>query len=413
MAEHIDLASWEPGFTADPYAFLARLRAETPVARVLFHGLEAWLVTRYEDIRDGLSDPRLSNDPTLADEATRAVPWVGAAVATARHMLRVDPPDHTRMRGLVARAFTPPRIEALRPRIQELADELLAAIAPRGRADLLAEFASPLPLTVISELLAVAPDERAAFAHWVHVFFGVDDGDAARVMEARRWIDRYLAGVIERRMRDHATGAADPEQGTLLDGLIAARDAGDRLNSDELLAMSFLLLVAGYETTVNLIGNGLTSLLRHRDQYEALCADPSRIRPAIDELLRHEPPVKITPFVRVATSAVTLGGVTIAPGQPVLFALAAANRDPAQFADPDQLDLTRAERAHLSFGHGVHHCVGAALARLEADIAFTTLLARCPDLQLAVAPDDLAWRTSRVLRGLKSLPVTFRARSFR
>jgi cytochrome P450 len=411
MVTEIDLASWEPGYTADPYPFLARLRAEAPVARVLIHGVHAWLVTRYEDIRDGLSDPRLSNDPTLADEATRAVPWVGASVATARHMLRVDPPDHTRMRGLVAKAFTPRRIEGLRPRIQDIADELVAEIAPRGRADLLAEFALPLPLTVISEVLAVPPDERTAFVQWTNVFFGVDEGDAARLIEARQWINHYLERLIQRRMRDHATGVADPEHGTLLDGLIAARDAGDRLSSDELLAMAFLLLVAGYDTTVNLIGNGLASLLRHRDQYEALRADPSLIRPAIEELLRHEPPVKIAPFVRVATTPVTLGGVTILPGQPILFALAAANRDPARFTDPDSLDITRAERAHLAFGYGVHFCLGAPLARLEAEIAFTTLLARCPDLELAVAPDDLAWRTSRVLRGLTHLPVTFRAQA--
>ena len=407
--EEIDLADWEPGYTADPYPFLARLRGEAPVARVRIQGVQAWLVTRYEDIRDGLSDPRLSNDPMLADEATRAVPWVGASVATARHMLRVDPPDHTRMRGLVARAFTPRRIERMRPRIQAIADELIDAIAPRGRADLVAEFALPLPLTVISELLGIPREERAVFVGWANVFFGVEEGDAARIVEARQWINRYLEALIEHRMHSHATRGVDAEQGTLLDGLIAARDAGDRLTSDELIAMGFLLLVAGYETTVHLIGNGLASLLPQRDQYETLCRDPSLIRSAIEEFLRHEAPVKIAPFVRVATTPVELGGVTILPGQPVLFALAAGNRDPAQFLDPDRLDITRAERAHLAFGHGVHFCLGAPLARLEAEIAFTTLLARCPDLALAVASDALAWRTSRVVRGLKRLPVTFRA----
>ena len=407
MAKQVDLASWEPGYTADPYPFLAQLR-EAPVTRVLVQGVSAWLVTRYEDIRDGLSNPRFSNDPMLADEATRAVPWVGASVATARHMLRVDPPDHTRMRGLVAKAFTPRRIEGLRPRIQEITDELVAAFAPRGRAELLAELALPLPLTVISEMLGIPTDERGEFARWTNVFFGVEEGDATRIMEARQWINTCLERLIERRTRDPA-GVADAEHGTLLDGLIAARDAGDRLDSNELVAMSFLLLAAGYDTTVNLIGNGVLSLLRNRDQYQALCDDPRLIRSAIEEVLRLEPPIKIAPFIRVATSAVTLGGVTIPPGEPVLFALAAGNRDPKQFTDPDRLDITRDERAHLAFGHGIHFCLGAPLARLEAEIVFTTLFTRCRDLALDSAPEALEWRASRIVRGLKCLPVTFRA----
>jgi cytochrome P450 len=408
MAGHIDLASWEPGYTEDPYPFLARLREQAPVAKVVVEGLAVWLVTRYDDVRDALSDPRLSSDPTLADAVARAVPWVGGLAAVApRHMARADPPDHTRLRRLVAKAFTPRRIEGLRPRIQQLAGELVAAIQPRGRADLLAEFALPLPLTVISELLGVPTTEQHEFVRWVNLFFGVDEGDAARLLEARVWIRDCLARLVERKARERTEPLADAEHGTLLDGLIAARDEGEQLGHDELLSMSSLLLIAGYETTVNLIANGLVSLLRSPDQYAALRADPVLIRPAIEEFLRYESPVKATPFVRFTTTEVTLGGVTIPAQQPVLVSFAAANRDPAHFPDPDRFDISRAERGHLAFGHGVHFCLGAPLARLEAEIAFTTLLAGCPDLALAADPGALPWRHSRVLRALKCLPVTF------
>lgn len=407
MAAHIDLASWEPRYTEDPYPFFARMR-EQPPTQVVLEGLSAWLVTRYDDIRAGLSDPRLSSDPTLGDAAARAVPWLGVSPPTARHMARMDPPGHTRLRALVARAFTPRRIEALRPRIQQITDELVAAFRPRGHADVVAELAQPLPLTVISELYGVPTAERQEFGAWTNVFFGVNEGDAARIGEARRWIDSYLTRLIERRRRERA-GSADPEAGTLLDGLIAARHDGEPITDDELVAMSALLLVAGYDTTVNLIASGVLSLLLHPDQCAALLADPALIRPAIEELLRYESPVKITPFVRFTTTEVTLGGVVIPAHQPVLFAFSAGNRDPAQFPEPDRLDLSRSERAHLSFGHGVHFCLGAPLARLEAEVAFTTLLAGCRDLALAVDPGALAWRHSRVMRGLKRLPVTFTA----
>ncbi|HEX7839955.1 MAG TPA: cytochrome P450 [Kofleriaceae bacterium] len=408
MASHIDLASWEPGYTEDPYPFYARLREQAPVAKVVVEGLAVWLVTRYDDVRDALSDPRLSSDPMLADAVAGAVPWVGGLAAVApRHMARVDPPDHTRLRRLVAKAFTPRRIEALGPRIQQIADELVAAIQPRGRADLLAEFALPLPLTVISELLGVPTPEHHEFVRWVNLFFGVDEGDAARMLEARAWIRDYLARLVAQKARERTEPLADAEQGTLLDGLIAARDEGEQLSHDELLSMSSLLLIAGYETTVNLIANGLVSLLRSPDQYAALRADPALIRPAIEEFLRYESPVKVTPFVRITTTEVTLGDVTIPARQPVLISFAAANRDPAHYPDPDRFDISRAERGHLAFGHGVHRCLGAPLARLEAEIAFTTLLAGCPDLALAVDPGALPWRRSRVLRALKCLPVTF------
>jgi cytochrome P450 len=406
-AEQLDLASWEPEYTGDPYPFYARLRDQAPVTRVVLEGLPLWLVTRYDDIREGLSDPRLSNDTTLADDVTRAVPWVGAQAMATRHVLRADPPDHTRLRRLVAKAFTPRRIEALRPRIQQITDELVGAIRPRGHADILAEFALPLPLTVICELFGVSAAEHPEFVRWVNIFFGVDEGDAGRLTEARAWLSQYLAQLLGREEAGRAGQPVDAEQGTLLDGLIAARDAGDKLSNDELLSMTFLLLIAGYETTVNLIGNGLATLLRNPDQLAAVRADGRLIKPAIEEFLRYESPIKTTPFLRITTTAVTIGGVAIPAQQPVLFAFGAANRDPAHFPDPDRFDVRRADRGHLGFGHGIHFCLGAPLARLEAEIAFTTLLAGCPDLALAGDPAALEWRRSRVLRALKRLPVTF------
>lgn len=412
MAVHIDMASFEPRYTEDPYPFFAQLREQAPVTPVVLGGMAAWLVTRYDDIRAGLSDPRLSNDPAFADPATRAVPWVRALLTAAEHMGRKDAPGHTRLRGLVAKAFTPRRIDALRPRIQQIAGELVAAIQPRGRADVVAEFAQPLPLTVISELFGVPTSDRQDFGAWTDVMFGVNAGDAARVGEAHAWISAYLTRLIEHRKSEHAGSHADPEAGTLLDGLIAVRHEGERINDHELLSMAILLLVAGYETTVHLIASGLLNLLRNPDQYAALRSDPALIRPAIEELLRHESPVKITPFMRFTTTEMTLGGVVIPAHQPVLFAFGAANRDPAHFSDPDRLDLTRNEHAHhMAFGHGIHFCLGAPLARLEGEIAFTALLAGCPDLALAVEPGALEWRHSRFMRGLKRLPVTFTVRA--
>jgi cytochrome P450 len=413
MAVHIDMASFEPRYTEDPYPFFAQMREQAPVTPIVLEGMAAWLVTRYDDIRAGLADPRLSSDPAFADPATRAVPWFRPLLAATEHMGRKDPPGHTRLRGLVAKAFTPRRIEALRPRIQHITDELVAAIQPRGRADVVAELARPLPLTVISELFGVPTEERQDFGGWTDVLFGVDEGDAARTGEAFAWITAYLARLIEHRQAEHAGSHADPEAGTLLDGLIAARHEGERISDHELLSMVILLLVAGYETTVNLIASGVLSLLRNPDQYAALRADPALIRPAIEEILRHESPVKITPFMRFTMTEMTLGGVVIPAHQPVLFAFGAGNRDPAHFHDPDRLNLTRNahEHAHhMAFGHGIHFCLGAPLARLEAEIAFTTLLAGCPDLAIAAGPGALEWRHSRFIRALKRLLVTFTAR---
>jgi len=411
MTQHLDLASWEPDYTQNPHPLLARLRAQAPVSKVVIDGLPVWLVTRYDDIHNALNDTRLSNNPVLADAVTRAVPWVEVAVSggVSRHMLRTDPPNHTRLRRLVAKAFTPRRLEMMRPRIQQIADELVATFQPRGRADLVTEFALPLPLTVIAELLGAPLTEQEELVRWISIALGMEEGDSARIPQAIAWLGNYVARLIERKQQLGQVG--DAEAGSLLDGLIAARDEGEQLTHDELLGMSFLLLTAGYETTVHLIGNGMLTLLRNPDQYAILRSDPRLIGPAIEEFLRYEPPLKLTIVLRITTTEMTIGDVLIPAHQPILFSLAAANRDPAHFVDPDRFDILRAERGHLAFSHGIHVCLGAPLARLEAQVAFSTLLAGCPDLALAADPDDLPWRHSRVIRGLKTLPVTFTARA--
>jgi cytochrome P450 len=409
----IDMAAWEPAHTADPYPFLARLRAESPVSRVVIDGLPAWLITTHELARAALADARLSVDPELASPAARTVPWVAAITSPglARHLLRTDPPDHTRLRRLVAKAFTPRRVEAMRLRIQRIAEDLIAAFLPRGHADLVAEFAQPLPMRVIAELLGVPTADRAEFVRLTNIYAGMDEGDTTLVPQAMTDLRARLSALIADKQR-RAPG--DAEGGDLLDGLIAVRDEGGRLDHDELLAMAFLLLAAGYETTVSLIGNGVLALLRNPDQMAALRADPRLAGPAVEEFLRYDGPVKMSAAIRFAREDVPLGDAIIPAGDPVLVSYAAADRDPAQFADPDRLDIWRPDAAgHLAFSHGTHYCLGAPLARAEGQIAIAALLDRCGDLMLAAGPAGLAWRHSRRVRGLRRLPVTFTAAAAR
>jgi cytochrome P450 len=294
----------------------------------------------------------------------------------------------------------------MRDRIRQVADELADDMLPRGRADLIADFARPLPLTIISDLLGVPADNRDEFTYWANIYTGVSEGDRHRVPEAVGHMSDYIVALIDAKTAAREAGAGD---GSLLDALLALRDEGDALTRDEILGMTLLLLGAGYETTSNLIGNGLLALLRHPDQLAALRADPARIGPALEELLRYDGPTKMTPMLRYTLSEVTVGGVTIPAGEPLMISLSAANRDPAQFADPDTLDVSREASGHVAFGHGVHFCLGSALARAEGEAAFTVLLTRFPEL--ALAPEGPSWRVSRVLRSLRSLPVTFRASS--
>lgn len=391
----------DPAFLADPFPLFRQLREEGPVRRaVIAGGLEAWLVTRYEDGLAALSDPRLSSDVRDASDPRlmQQLP-VTERESMLSNMLRTDPPDHTRLRRLVSKAFTARRVGELRPRVQEITDRLLDDVVAAGRAELVADFALPLPVTVISELLGVPVEDRHDFQRWTDdmLLRRAEMPDPAVVNAAWEQMRSYLTKLLEAK---RARPGDD-----LLSALITARDEEQRLNEDELIAMSFLLLVAGYVTTVNLIGGGIAALLAHPDQLALLRDDPELLPGAIEEFLRYDGPVS-PGIARFAREEVEIAGVTVPPGATVLIASAIADRDPARFADPDRLDITRRDNAHLAFGHGIHYCLGAPLARLEGQIAIGTALRRLPGLALAVPPGELRWRPGG-LRGPQQLPVTF------
>lgn len=425
MSEPIDLKAWEPGYTADPYPLIGCLRDSEPVARVRVDGLTVWLVTGYDEAEQALLDPALLNDPVHAGPEAAAVPWTGVSQAAAvmRHMLRSDPPDHGRLRRLVSKAFSARRVAELRPRIEQIAQGLVAGFADQDQVDLLECYAAPLPVAVISELFGVDPAGLDSFVYWAEVYGGVREGDAGKVPAAVAWLTGRLAELIaERRaaseQADQSGARSGPDDGTMLDALIRARDGGDCLNEAELLSMAFLILVAGYETTVNLIASGAWLLLSDRQRFAAVSADRSMLGPVIEECLRMESPVKVSAAVRYAAQDTTIGGVRVPAGDAVLMHFGAANRDPRRFPDPDRFDVARFDprraeargpaSAHLAFSHGLHYCLGAPLARLEGELAFTALMDAFPRLALAQPPVDPQWRTSRIVRGLRSLKVNLR-----
>ncbi|MEV7541157.1 cytochrome P450 [Streptomyces sp. NPDC089915] len=391
----------DPAFVADPFPLYRELREEGPVRRVVIAGgLEAFLVTRYEDALAALSDARLGSDARDASDIRllRQLPEAERESMLST-MLRSDPPDHTRLRRLVSKAFTAHRVAGMRPRIQSLTDRLLDALTPAGQADLVADFALPLPVAVISELLGVPVDDRHDFQHWTDRMIrrGAEPPDPAVVGEAWQHMRAYVAGLI----REKRTAPRDD----LLSGLVTARDEEGRLSEDELVGMVFLLLAAGYLTTVNLIGGGIAMLLAHPRQLELLRSDPALLPGAIEEFLRYDGPVS-PGIARFAREDVEIAGVRVPRGATVLIGSALADRDPARFPDPERLDITRRDSAHLAFGHGIHYCLGAPLARLEGEIAIGTALRRLPGLALAVPPEEVPWRPGG-LRGPESLPVTF------
>ena len=375
----------------DPHSVHARLRAQRPVSAVVMPGgWPAWLVAGYAEARAALADPRLRKttpdwqpDPMFA--------------ALERHMLNSDPPDHERLRRLVNKAFTARRVERLRPRITSITAELLDAMPTQGEVDLLASFAFPLPITVICELLGIPVADRDDFRRWSATTLS-DTATAEQVQaDAAAMISYFRALLTVKRQQP-----ADD----LLSALISVRDSGDSLREDELLSMMFLLLVAGHETTVNLIASGTLALLLNPGELSRLRADPSLLDGAVEELLRSVSPVNHATF-RFAAEPVEIGGAHISPGEVIVIALSSANRDPSRYADPDpdQLDLGRDSSGRLAFGHGIHYCLGAPLARLEAEIAFGALLQRFGSIRLAVPAESLRWRPSTLIHGLEALPV--------
>ena len=389
-------------FIQDPHSAYERLRVEAPVRPAIMpRGLRVWLVTGYADAKAALSDPRLSKDNTRARELFETQTATGSVFASslAAHMLNADPPDHTRLRKLVNKAFTARTVSRLRTRIEQIADELLADVAAAGSADLLESFAFPLPITVICELLGIPGADRDSFRRWSNTI--VSAATPEQLQQHSAEMAAYLAALVAAK-RAHPT----PD---LLSDLTHVSDEGDRLSEVELVSMAFLLLVAGHETTVNLIGNGLLALLRHPGQLAALRADRSLLPGAIEEFLRFEGPVNIA-TLRFTAEPVQVGGVEIPAGEFVMVSLLAANRDGERFADPDRLDITRPAGGHLAFGHGIHYCVGAPLARLEAEIALGKLLDRFAEIELDGEPTELRWRDSTLMRGLETLPVRVSSR---
>lgn len=388
-----------PEFNADPYPFYHRLREADPVHR---SPLGFWVLTRYDDCVMVLRDPRFGR--AGFEGVLESV--YGNTVEQGRlptSMLFRDPPDHTRLRGLVSRAFTPRVVEALRPRIQQIVDGLLDRVQGAGRMEVISDLAYPLPVIVISEMLGVPEEDRERIKQW--------SADIARSLDAiglptdpeivdrgrtgRRAIGDYFRSLIPDRKKR--------PRGDLLSLLIEAEEQGDKLSEGELLATCVLLYIAGHETTVNLIGNGLLALLRHPKELQRLRDEPSLIQSAVEELLRYDGPVQRT--ARITNADVELGEHKIPKGSMVVPVIGAANRDPAHFPDPDRLDVSRPDNRHIAFGFGIHFCLGAPLARLEGHITLGTLLHRLP--RLALSTERPEWRESQVLRGLKALPVSF------
>ena len=396
-----------PENRANPYPFYHWLRENDPIR----HAVDgSWILTRYADGAGLVRDPRFSPNPAWLRE--------GAVEGAENHPIRqvgtslmmfLDPPDHTRLRGLVSKAFTPKVVEGMRANVQQLVDGLLDAIVATGERDfdLVGDLGYPLPVAVICDLLGVPPFDRELFRRL--------SSDASRLLDggaldpetlqngtvAGMQLFQYFTDLVEARRPD-AKDRTD-----LLSAMIAAEEAGDRLSHAELITTATLLFVAGHETTSNLIGNAALALFRNPDQLDRLRADPSLMRPAVEEFLRYDSPVQFV--ARITTEDVEVAGQPIPAGEQLILVVGAMNRDPAQFPDPDRLDITRPEaNRHLSFSGGPHYCLGASLARLEAQVALTSLLARCPDLELVTT--EPAYRDHFVLRGVHELRVRSGAR---
>ncbi|MCI0855842.1 MAG: cytochrome P450 [Chloroflexi bacterium] len=391
-----------PEAQADPYPLYRSLREADPVHHSEL--MDLWVLTRHEDVSFVLKDARFSADrrksTNLLVAQARKMQEEGP-FAQANTMLSADPPEHTRLRGLVSKAFTPRRIEEMRPHIQEIVDALLDDVQDREEFDLIEHLSYPLPVIVIAEMLGIPPENRAEFKRWSNDLVATMSGPGTspdaleRAQSSGLEMADYFKGVIAERRKE--------PRDDLLSAMIAAEERGEVLSEDELLASCMLLLAAGNETTTNLIGNGMLSLLRHEDQLDKLLGDPSLTESAVEEMLRYEGPVQAT--ARTADADVEIDGHMIEKGKMLFVLLAAANRDPAAFPNPETFDITREDNNHIAFGNGLHFCLGAPLARMEAQIAFQTLFERRGKPRLV--SDDVEWNGNFILRGLKRLPLAF------
>jgi cytochrome P450 len=393
---------YEPGILADPYPLYHRLRSEDPVHWDPF--LHAWVVTRYRDVAWVLLNLSANCAPSTKKLAEMDLSSMDPIAATMiQQMLFMDPPRHTRLRALCSVAFTPHRVEALRSHIQEIVDRLLEPLLPKGRTDLMADFANRLPAIVTAEILGVPTSDHEQLKSWSADFAEIlgnfqhnPDGLNRMLRSLEEMTDYFRAAIHDEKVRN---------SGGLMSALMTAELDGERLSEDAVIANTILLMVGGQETTPNLIGNGMLSLLRNPDQLADLRANPALMPSAIEEMLRYEAPSQHT--TRLAFEDMRLGGNLIRKQQSVIAVMGAGNRDPERFPDPDRLDLKRSDNRHLAFGAGGHFCFGAALARIEGQIAFTTILRRMSEIGLET--EDLVWRRNLGLRGLAALPLVFTA----
>lgn len=382
-------------FNLDP--FYAELRRREPLTRVrLPYGEEAWLATRYADVRTVLGDSRFSR----AASADRDEPRISPRKLEAG-LLLMDPPEHTRLRRLVAKAFTARRVEQLRPRTEEIAHDLIDKMIAAGPpADLVARFATPLPITVICELLGVPVEDQDRFHVWSEAVVSTTSLSVEQIAGYIQNLFAYMRGLIEERRREPTDD--------LIGALVRVRDEdNDRLTEDELVRLLTGLLAAGHETTVTQIPNFTYVLLTNPDKLAELRAAPQLVPAAVEELLRYVPLGVASSFARYATEDVELGGVLVRAGEPVIGSLSSANRDADVFPEPDKLDFGRSTNPHIGFGHGAHHCVGAQLARMELQVAIDALVRRLPHLRFAVPEEDLEWKSGMLVRGLKRMPVAW------
>lgn len=393
---------WAPQTRANPLPFYARMRQEAPLVRLMdpYNGLPVWMVTRYKDAVEMLRDPRFSKDMRKVPENSPSRTLMRDSMqALNQHMLMADPPDHTRLRTLVSKAFTPRRVDALRPRITAITSQLLDGVRAQGSMDLLDAFAFPLPITVIAEMLGVPLEDQDKFREWTTAIVSpAVGGNFEPIQRAGMQFIQYFQSLLERRRNE--------PKDDLLTALMSVEEQGDRLSPQELISMLFLLLVAGHETTVNLIGNGVWALLQHPEQLERLRAHPEHIESAVEEMLRYCGPVETT-TQRWAHGDVEWRGQTIPAGEGVFASLLSADHDPEQFPEPERFDITREPNRHIAFGFGIHFCLGAPLARLEGTIAINLLLERLPRLRLGADPAALKWRDGILIHGLHNLPVAF------
>jgi cytochrome P450 len=403
MSMATEIVLRDPQLKAAPYPILARLRREAPVCRGRGVTRMYWVVTRYDDVLTVLNDRRFA-----ADRRNAPMPAAGVVEKLIlriygpllRNMLSSDDPDHARLRALVQQAFTMRRVEQLRGRVEELTNAYLDTAERQSEWDVVADYALPLPVTIISEMLGVPEAEREQFRRCSDTLVQSFGASLPRMLRHAPTMVEFLSYI-----RKMVRLRRQKPQDDLISGLVMAEESGDRLSEDELVSMILLLLVAGHETTVNLIGNGILALLENSEQWDRLRANPALLPLAVEEFARYYSPVDFA-NARYTTCDVDIGGSRILRGQAVLASLASANRDETKFERPEILHVGREPNRHVAFGHGMHHCLGILLARLEAQVAFATLLRRCPELRLATPRGALRWRPSVLLRGLQSLPVS-------